>query len=271
MTYGEVHGDTDYGEGDVGLGDPEFFEQVDRRLFDWNRPLHDHRPFGRLFPYDEVGTGGKVLEVGCGMGTMAMCWARAGASVTAVDLNPTAVEQTSRRFELMELDGDIRQADGRELPFEDDTFDFAYSWGVLDKSPELQHSLAELVRVVRPGGRYGFYLYHRNSFQQWYMTEYVEGFLHLERRFLGPLALASRYGDAAREEGNPFTWPVTRDEVVEMLDPYSSEIDVRVLGTDIDGILATIMPGLDRAVPAWMKKPWARRFGWSIWFEGRAR
>ena len=53
-----------------------------------------------IFPYDRY-RGGRVLEVGCGMGTMASIWAREGAHVTAVDLNVTAVEQTRRRFELL--------------------------------------------------------------------------------------------------------------------------------------------------------------------------
>ena len=44
---------------------------------------------------------------------------------------------------------------------------------------------------------------------------------------------------------------------------------MRTLGTDLDGVLAAVLPGLDRAFPAWAKKPWARRFGWSLWFHGR--
>ena len=270
MTYGNVHGDPEYGSGQVTLGTPEFFAEVDHRFYEWNRPLHSDRPFGRLFPY-EAHAGGSVLEVGCGMGTMAINWAREGARVTAVDLNPTSVAQTKRRFELESTDAEIREADGRELPFDDASFDYAYSWGVLHHSPELQRSLDELLRVVRPGGGFGVMLYHRRSFLHWYLTTYLEGFLHMERRFLSPLELASRYGDAGREEGNPHTWPVTREEVLAGLRPQATEVEVRTLGTDLDGVLAAILPGLDRAFPTWAKKPWARRFGWSLWFHGRKR
>src|SRR5579862_87542 len=62
MTYGSVHGTTDYADGATQLGSREFFEQADRRFYSWNTPLHDHRPFGRLFPYDTY-RGKKVLEV----------------------------------------------------------------------------------------------------------------------------------------------------------------------------------------------------------------
>jgi len=265
MTYGDVHGES--GE---ALGSPAFFASVDERFLEWNRPLHGSRPFEAIFSYD-LYRGARVLEVGCGMGTMASLWAREGARVTAVDLNPTAVTQTRRRFELLGLDGEIRQADGRELPFEDGAFDYVWSWGVLHHSPDLGQSLRELMRVVRPGGGYGLMLYHRRSLLHGYMTRYVEGFLHLERRFLPEVALASRYGDAGREEGNPHTWPVTRPELRAMLAEAGADTRIRVLGTDLDSVLRLMLPGLGDALPVAVKKPWARRLGWSLWAHGQRR
>ncbi|MEA2478757.1 MAG: hypothetical protein QOJ07_679 [Thermoleophilaceae bacterium] len=271
MTYGETHGRASYREGSY---DPEtiaFFDRVDAEFHSWNKPLHGAEPFDRLFPFTEFGASPKVLEVGCGMGTMAMHWARHGARMTAVDLNPTAIERTRRRFELHGLEGDIQLADGRSLEFADDSFDYAYSWGVLHHSPDIERSLAELMRVVRPGGGFGVMLYHRRSLLQWYVTEYLEGFLHMESRFLDPLGLASRYGDAAREEGNPHTWPMTKAEVRAAFEPFSGDIAIRVLGTDVDGVLDQVTPGLGAAVPTLFKKPWARRFGWSLWAHGHKR
>jgi ubiquinone/menaquinone biosynthesis C-methylase UbiE len=265
MTYGDVHG-----ESAESVGTPEFFAEVDARFLDWNRPLHGERPFERIFPYDRH-RGGTVLEVGCGMGTMASCWARQGARVTAVDLNPTAVTQTRRRFELLGLEGDVRQADARRLPFDDGTFDYVWSWGVLHHSPDLGQSLRELLRVTRPGGGYGVMVYHRRSLLHWYMTRYVEGFLHMESRFLSDVELASRYGDAAREEGNPHTWPVTRRELHALLSAAGATVNIRVLGTDLDSVLRLMLPGVGDLLPAALKKPWARRFGWSLWAHGHRR
>jgi SAM-dependent methyltransferase len=269
MTYGATHGTPIYGDGmHVEPGSPEFFAQVDRQFYAWNEPLHVDHPFDKLFPYTTYGRDAKVLEVGCGMGTMAMNWAQRGVQMTAVDLNEVAVAQTMRRFELAGLGGDIRYADARALPFEDGVFDYAYSWGVLHHSPAIEESLAELIRVLRPGGGFGVMVYHRRSLLHWYMTEYVEGILHYERRFVGRLGLASRYGDAAREEGNPYTWPMTRNELLEALQPFSADATVRTLGTDIDFVLDSIIPRLSRVIPVALKKPWARRFGWSLWASG---
>src|SRR2546423_3743152 len=103
MTYGTVHGAAEYGEKKIELGSKEFFKQVDQVFCRWNPNLHATRPFDRLFPYDEYANGGRVLEIGCGMGTMAMNWARNGSKITAVDLNATSIAQTQRRFDLFGL------------------------------------------------------------------------------------------------------------------------------------------------------------------------
>ena len=267
MTYAKTHGEVEYGDGQAELGSREFFDLADRRLLQWNAPLHDHRPFGRLFPYDAY-KGKPVLEIGCGMGAMAGFWARGGARVTAVDLAPKSIEQTRRRFDLLGLTGDIREADARELPFANASFDYVYSWGVLHHSPDLRQSIAELMRVLRPGGGFGVMLYHRHSFLYGYTIRFVEGFLHGESRFLDPLELASRYTDGAREEGNPHTWPITKSESRALFGSYSRDLGLKVLGTDLDGIFPYVVPGLGHVLPAWIKKPWARRFGWSLWSHG---
>jgi ubiquinone/menaquinone biosynthesis C-methylase UbiE len=268
MTYGAEHGQAVYDDGEYQLGTRPFFERVDREFYSWNRPLHGERPFDRLFPYGRCAGGGRVLEVGCGMGTMAMNWARAGARMTAVDLNPTAVEMTRRRFELFGLEGDVRQEDARALPFPDGHFDYAYSFGVLHHSPDLEQSVAELMRVLRPGGGFGVMLYNRRSILYRYSVEYLQGFLHYENRFLGPLELASRYGDGDTAEGNPHTWPITREEALAMFAPYSRGVRVRCLGTDLDQLFRQMLPFVGRLVPRLVRKSWARRYGWSLWISG---
>lgn len=269
MTYGTAHGEATFGNDEYQMGTREFFDRLDREFYAWNRPLHGQQPFDRLFPYDSYNSESRVLEIGCGLGTMAMNWARRGVQMTAADLNPTSVEQTRRRFELHGLTGDFRLEDASRLSFEDQAFDYGYSWGVLHHSPDLERSLAEMMRVIKPGGGFGFMLYNRRSILHWYLTEYVEGFLHFEHRFLDPLSLASRYGDGHREEGNPHTWPVTAEEVRAMMAPYTRSLGVRVLGTDLDFVFKLLLPGLGLVLPSWAKKVWARRFGWSLWFFGQ--
>jgi hypothetical protein len=68
----------------------------------------------------------------------------------------------------------------------------------------------------------------REGLETCYMTDYVEGFLHQESKFLSPLELNSRYGDGHKEEGNPHTWPITKKEGLDFLHSYSCDANVRV-------------------------------------------
>jgi SAM-dependent methyltransferase len=273
QSYAEEHGGTTFRTADGKLvtaerRSAEYFRETDRTLFEWNHPCHDETgPFGRIFPYERY-RGGRVLEVGCGQGGMAALWAERGARVTAVDLNPDAIAATRERFSQRQLPGDIWQADARQLPFPDGTFDYAYSWGVLHHSPDLARSVGELMRVLRAGGEFGVMLYHRHSLLYWYQILYLEGLLHAERRFLSPLQLASRYTDGDRQEGNPHTWPITRSEARAIFGPHASRLRVRVLGVDIQPILELAMPGVVKWIPTAVWKTWARRWGWSLWITG---
>lgn len=272
MTYGEDHGSTDFGpeSRQLSLGSREFFEAADQKFLSWNTPLHvDGIPFSGIFNYEKY-HGKAVLEVGCGMGFMAMCWAQHGATVTAVDLNPTSVVQTQRRFEVMNLKGTILEEDARKLPFGDESFDFAYSWGVLHHSPHLQDSLNELHRVLKPGGELGLMLYNRKSLLYMLTILWSEGVVNLESRFLDRLALASRYTDGARQRGNPHTWPVTEQEVRESLALGFSDVEIRVLGTDLDYVMETISPRARRVLNRFgLMKNLESRFGWSLWITAR--
>jgi ubiquinone/menaquinone biosynthesis C-methylase UbiE len=273
MTYGDDHGATTYHRLDgsverVEIGSKRFFELADERFYRWNEPIRGPAgPFARIFDYDRF-RGRHVLEIGCGMGCMAMNWAQRGSAVTAVDLNPVAIAQTRRRFETFGLAGEILEADAESLPFGDNYYHFAYSWGVLHHTPGIRQAIREIYRVLAPGGQIGLMLYNRNSFLYRYSVAYQEGIVNGERCFLDELALASRYGDGARDEGNPHTWPVTKREVRRDLMPMFGDVKIKVLGTDVPEIVDTWCPRVSRFMTASMIKSLARRWGWSLWITG---
>ena len=276
QTYGKEHGTTLYKSedgsiSDVKLGSKKFFDNVDKTFYEWNKPLHkNNQYFSKIFPYQDY-KNKNVLEIGCGMGTMLMLWAKHGAHVTGVDLNETSVEQTKNRFLLYNLDGVIQQEDANNLSFDSNTFDFVYSWGVLHHSPNFKHSISEFFRVLKPGGQFGIMVYNRNSVLYRYSIKYLEGLLHLENQFLNELALASRYTDGRLQEGNPHTWPLTRKELTRFLSPYTSSFSTTLLGTELDFYFKLLLPGFGALLPRFIKKSWARRFGWSIWASGVAK
>lgn len=90
----------------------------------------------------------RYLEVGCGPGEMAARVAsELGAEVVALDISPRMVELTQA------LGVDARVGDVQELPFDDGSFDCAVAAWMLYHVPDLDRGLAELARVLRPGGR----------------------------------------------------------------------------------------------------------------------
>jgi SAM-dependent methyltransferase len=275
MTYGVEHGTSSYVRPDgsqqaVAFGSDQFFAQADDVFYRWNPALHPGgRPFSKIFDYDAY-VGQNVLEVGCGMGCMAMNWGQQGAKLVAVDLNPVAVTTAQLRFRRRDLAVPVAQVDAQNLSFADGSFAFVYSWGVLHHSPRLRRSLREVHRVLRPGGSAGVMLYHRRSLLYRWMVKWNEGFLGLEDHFLDELALASRYSDGDRQEGNPHTWPITIKEIQEDLFTDFEELTVEVLGTDIPDILDSWFPKLgSRLLPRAVLDALSRRFGWSLWIVAK--
>lgn len=273
MTYGEDHGATTYHHPDgrieqVEIGSKRFFELADQTFYRWNEPISGPGgPFARIFDYERY-RDRRVLEVGCGMGCMAMNWAMRGARVTAIDLNPVAIAQTRQRFKLHDLEGEIMEVDAETLPFADGDFDFAYSWGVIHHTPGIRKAAREMYRVLKPGGQIGLMLYNRRSILYRYTVGYAEGIANAERCFLDELALASRYGDGGRVEGNPHTWPVTEREVRRDLLPMFDDVKISILGTDIPDILNSWFPRMTGFMTTGMLKALARRWGWSLWITG---
>ena len=109
-------------------------------------------------------SGKKLLDIGCGNGYVTCLYAGAGAGVSAIDLTEKAVELTKSRLNIQGLSAEVQKADAENLPFDDQSFDVVVSFGVLHHTPDTEKALAEIFRVLKPGGRILLMLYHRNSF-----------------------------------------------------------------------------------------------------------
>lgn len=141
---------------DAEPGSREFFDQVETERYRLEPFIESFAEFARW-------RGKRVLEVGVGLGSDFVRFARAGANVTGVDLTEAAAERVRQRLELEGLAGDVRTADAEALPFEDGCFDLVYSWGVLHHTPDTERAIAELKRVLAPGGEARVMLYSRRS------------------------------------------------------------------------------------------------------------
>lgn len=93
----------------------------------------------------------KFLEVGIGAATFSMAIASLSRKVWAIDKNPGVVKDAKRRCKRLGADVDIRLGDAFDIPFPDDSFDIAFSQGVLEHftDEEIHKLVQEQLRVAK--------------------------------------------------------------------------------------------------------------------------
>lgn len=107
--------------------------------------------------------GQDVLEIGVGLGADHQRFAEAGARLSGIDLTERAIAHTRHRLGLFGLTSNLQVGDAENLPFADASFDVVYSWGVIHHSPDTPKAAREILRVLRPGGRFAVMVYQRRS------------------------------------------------------------------------------------------------------------
>lgn len=142
--------------GEVEKFSREWFEKVETHRYQVEPFIHSVVQFTRHH-------GKKLLEVGVGAGTDHLQWARAGLDCHGVDLTDEAIETTRRRLEVYGLSSNLQRIDAETLPFEDNSFDVVYSWGVIHHSEHPEKIIAEIHRVLKKGGTFIGMMYGRYS------------------------------------------------------------------------------------------------------------
>jgi ubiquinone/menaquinone biosynthesis C-methylase UbiE len=142
--------------GDAALGTPDSFARVEAHRYREQPWMHETFEFERY-------AGKSVLEVGVGLGTDHAQFARAGARMTGVDLTPRCIELTKARFAQEGLESNLLVMDAERLEFEDASFDAVFSFGVLHHVADPDRALAEIRRVLRPGGTFAGAWYNKHS------------------------------------------------------------------------------------------------------------
>jgi SAM-dependent methyltransferase len=256
--------------GDIGheQGSAEHLEEVERRFLreSWFAQAEGARPYSGLIPFGEL-AGKDVLEVGCGTGVHARLLAEAGAHVTAIDLTPTAVELTQRRLALHGLEANVIEADAEQLPFADACFDFVWSWGVIHHSADTGRAIAEIARVLRPGGRVALMVYHRSSITYWVQYQLIRGVLGGRLLRESPAEIANRYSDGV------IARHYTRGELAALLAPLFERVETRVMGQlgEAVPLPARLRGSVERAIPESWRRTLLQRWGWFLVASGVRR
>ena len=229
-----------------------------------------------------------MLEIGCGCGSEAELFARAGAHYTAIDLTNAAVSITRKRFQLLGLEGRFVQGDAENLPFPSGSFDLVYSHGVLHHTPDTARTIREIYRVLSPGGRAVIMLYYRNSFNYHVNLRIIRRLrthllrmelgIKLARRIFGETEVhLRRHADLVREDrrsyldtqnllnrntdgpDNPLSQVFSKKSALKMFSQF------RTVRTEVMFWNPNWLPGIGKLLPRRIQDRLASRWGWHLW------
>jgi ubiquinone/menaquinone biosynthesis C-methylase UbiE len=211
------------------VGTRAYFDEVERRKYLVEPHILDFAEFNQW-------QGKAVLEIGCGIGTDTMNFARAGARVTAIELSGESLALAMKRAEVYDLQDQIEFYQGNAedlseiLPAR--PYDLVYSFGVIHHTPHPTQVLREVRRgFVHQGTKLKFMVYHRWSWKVlWILLTYGRGQLwKLDE-------LAARYSEA--QSGCPITYTYSRAQARKL----ATETGFRVLDLFVDHIFPYHIP-----------------------------
>ncbi|HEY1839576.1 MAG TPA: class I SAM-dependent methyltransferase [Mycobacterium sp.] len=135
--------------------DEKWSISYDQRCIDYARDC-----FNGVVPDDEIHRlpYDRALELGCGSGFFLLNLIQSGVARrgSVTDLSPGMVKVATRNGQSLGLDIDGRVADAERIPYDDGIFDLVVGHAVLHHIPDVEQSLREVMRVLRPGGRFVF-------------------------------------------------------------------------------------------------------------------
>ncbi len=156
------------------IGTIEYFNQVEARKYF----VEPHIP---LFAEFDKWKGKKVLEIGCGIGTDTINFARAGAEVTAVDLSVKSLELAKKRAEVFGFSNQINflEANAERLSefVKPQKFDLIYSFGVIHHSPHPENIIEQIkTNYAGENSTLKLMVYYRYSWKVfWILMTYGKG------------------------------------------------------------------------------------------------
>lgn len=142
------------------VGSKEYFDQVEARKYFVEPHIPAFADFRRW-------QGKRVLELGCGIGTDAVNFARNGADYTGIELSKQSLELARKRFSLYGLTGRFIHANAEDLPacLYSEHFDLVYSFGVIHHTPNPTKAFSNIYKLLPSGSELRLMLYAKNSWK----------------------------------------------------------------------------------------------------------
>ncbi len=141
------------------------------------------------------------VDVGCGGGILAEAFAELGIAVTGIDPSASSVETARRHTRQQSLSIDYHVGTGERLPFADARFDYVSCCDVLEHVQDVDAVLAEISRVLKPGGLFFYDTVNRTGLswlflikiaQDWPRWAFMQPNQHRYDRFIRPAELHAK-------------------------------------------------------------------------------
>lgn len=180
-------------------------------------------------------SGKRVLEIGGGMCTTAISFAKAGAHMTIVDLSEESMALCRKRFAIYNLTADIHVGDAQRLlswlEGAVEAFDLVWSFGVIHHMPHPEHAVAQAYRALKPGGTFKIMMYTKISMKLFWVMHNTQTWN------FGDVAmdqLIAHYSEAV--EGSPVTYTYTMYDLRQLLHQFTIEtmFKAHIFKYDID-------------------------------------
>ncbi|MCL2665814.1 MAG: class I SAM-dependent methyltransferase [Defluviitaleaceae bacterium] len=243
------------------VGSKEYFDEVEARKYF----VEPHIPaFADFNSYKDK----KVLEIGCGIGTDTISFARAGANVTAVDLSSESLSIAKKRADVFGHDVKFYQADAENLsetvPVE--KYDLVYSFGVIHHTPNPEKTVKEIKKYLGKNSLLKIMVYHRRSWK-------VFCILLKKFRFTKIDQCIAESSEA--QSGCPVTYSYTKKSINKLLSGFE------ILSIDIDHIFKYKIKDYKeyrykkvwyfKIIPQFMFRIIEKKLGWHLCITARLK
>ena len=191
--------------------------------------------------------GEEVLEVGVGVGTDLVQFAKHGAIVSGIDLTQNAIEMTKRNFTLRGLKyKTLQTGDSENLSFDNNSFDLVYSFGVLHHTPDTGQAVEEIHRVLKEEGKAIVMLYAR-GWKHYFKRIFIHGIVFGKLFKYGYSKLINFQTEV--HGFSPLTYVFTKGEIKKLFHMFGEvEISKHRMGEYFD-----YAPYKTRMVPRFIK------------------
>lgn len=245
----------------------EFFKIVDEYRFDSNH--YKYLLDGSFFHHSEF-KNKKVLEVGCGLGADLQKFKEAGADVYAIDSSESAGHTLSKRFALINESFKFKAADFRSIPFDNESFDLYYSFGVLHHSPWIKNGIEEAYRVLKSDGEMIIMLYHK-GFKYYFKKLFFRGVLQGRFFTKNKQEILNKFTEEFGD--SPTTLVYSRREAAALLDNMFDIVETKVFRFDDNinlPLLGKVYP-LRSLLPKYLYNRLERNFGWNLMIRAKKK